>query len=42
MIISVYDGQDRQSDYRYLMVKQSDQWRINGVLAEAPPKRGDT
>ena len=42
VIISVYDGQDRQSDYRYLMVKQSDQWRINGVLAEAPPKRGDT
>ena len=42
VVISVYDSQDRQMDFRYRLVQQNDEWRINGVVTEAPPKRGDT
>ena len=42
VVVSVYDGQDRQTDYRYLVVRQGDEWRINGVVAAPLPKRGDT
>jgi hypothetical protein len=42
VVVSVYDAQERQTDFRYLVVLQGEEWRVNGVVAAPPPKRGDT
>lgn len=41
IVVSVYDGRGRQTDYLYLLVRQSGGWRIEGVEAVRVPKRGD-
>lgn len=41
IVVSVYDGRGRQTDYLYLLVGQSDGWRIEGVEAVPVPPRGD-
>jgi hypothetical protein len=39
--VSVLDRQKRAIVYRYWLVKESGGWRINGVVLEQRPARGD-
>lgn len=41
VVVSVYGGRGRQTDYLYLLVRQSSGWRIEGVEAVPVPTRGD-
>jgi hypothetical protein len=40
--VTVTDFQKRPTVYRYWLVKEGDAWRINGVVLEQRPPRGDT
>lgn len=40
--VTVIDAQNRSTVYRYWLVKEGDAWRINGVVLEQRPPRGDT
>jgi Domain of unknown function (DUF4864) len=39
--VTVQDRQKRSVVYRYLLVHQTNGWRINGVILEQRPARGD-
>lgn len=39
--VTVTDRQNRSTGYRYWLVKEGDAWRINGVVLEQRPPRGD-
>jgi hypothetical protein len=39
--VTVTDLQKRATVYRYWLVKEGDAWRINGVVLEQRPPRGD-
>jgi hypothetical protein len=40
--VNVLDRQKRRIIYRYWLVKEDTGWRINGVVLEQTPARGDT
>jgi hypothetical protein len=40
--VTITDGQKRSTVYRYWLVQEGDAWRINGVMLEQRPPRGDT
>lgn len=39
--VTVTDSQKRATVYRYWLVKEGEAWRINGVVLEQRPPRGD-
>ncbi|HEY0863239.1 MAG TPA: DUF4864 domain-containing protein [Lacunisphaera sp.] len=39
--VTVTNRQNRSTVYRYWLVKEGDAWRINGVVLEQRPPRGD-
>ncbi len=39
--VTVSDRQNRSTVYRYWLVKEGEAWRINGVVLEQRPPRGD-
>jgi hypothetical protein len=39
--VTVTDRQNRSTVYRYWLVKEGETWRINGVVLEQRPPRGD-
>ena len=39
--VTITDRQIRSTVYRYWLVKEGDAWRINGVVLEQRPPRGD-
>lgn len=41
MTVSIQDRQKRTTVYRYWLVKEESRWRINGVVLEQRPPRGD-
>ena len=41
MTVSMLDRQKRNTVYRYWLVKEGARWRINGVVLEQRPPRGD-
>ena len=40
--VTVTDGLQRSTAYRYWLVLETDGWRITGVVLEQKPPRGDT
>lgn len=40
--VTVTDRQNRSTVYRYILNKEAAGWRINGVVLEQKPPRGDT
>jgi hypothetical protein len=40
--VTVTDARNRSTVYRYWLVKEGENWRINGVVLEQRPPRGDT
>lgn len=40
--VTVTDGQNRATIYRYWLIKEGENWRVAGVVLEQRPPRGDT